>query len=86
MTQWFYRLMCCSAVAAVGCQNRLGGCVSIEEYVARVLRTPQWMHNQLTSSDSLQQPQHYTTRGDKTTESSASEDGHKVARNMLSNL
>ena len=72
-TQWFYRRVWCSAVAAVGCQNRLAGCVSMEEYV--VLRT-----------DSLQQSRHYTTRGDKTTESSAPEDGHKVARNMLSYL
>ena len=30
--------------------------------------------------------QHYTTRGKNTTKSSAPEDGHKVARNMLSNL
>ena len=28
----------------------------------------------------------YTTRGKNTTKSSAPEDGHKVARNMLSNL
>jgi len=32
------------------------------------------------------QPRHYTTRGKNTTKSSAPEDGHKVARNMLSNL
>ena len=32
------------------------------------------------------QPRHYTTRGKNTTNSSAPEDGHKVARNMLSNL
>ena len=32
------------------------------------------------------QPQHYTTRGKNTTKSSAPEDGHEVARNMLSNL
>ena len=83
-TQWFYRRVWCSAVAAVGCQNWLAGCASIEEYVVHVLRTPQWIHNQLTGSDSLQQPRHYNTRGDKTTESSAPEDGHKVARNMLS--
>ena len=40
-----------------GCQNRLAGSVSIEEFVAR-----------------------------NTTQSSAPEDGHMVARNMLSNL
>jgi len=51
-----------------------------------VLRIPQWIHNQLTGSDSLEQPRYYTTGGNKTTESSASEDGHKVVRNMLSNL
>jgi len=32
------------------------------------------------------EPRHYTTRGKNTTKSSAPEDGHKVARNMLSNL
>jgi len=32
------------------------------------------------------QPRHYTTRGKNTTKSSAPEDGHKVAQNMLSNL
>jgi len=32
------------------------------------------------------QPRHYTTRGKNTTKTSAPEDGHKVARNMLSNL
>jgi len=67
MTQWFYRRVWCSAVTAVGCQNRLAGCVSIGDYVA-LLAT------------------HYTTRGDKTTESSVPEDGNKVARNMLSYL
>jgi len=87
-THWFYRRVWCSAVAAVGCQYRLAACVSIDEYVAQlyVLRTPQWIQNHLTGSDSLQQPQHYTTRGDKTSESSAPEDGHKVARNMLNYL
>jgi len=34
-TQWFYRRVWFSPVAAVGCQNRLAGCVSIEEYVAQ---------------------------------------------------
>ena len=32
------------------------------------------------------QPRHYNTSGKNTTKSSAPEDGHKVARNMLSNL
>jgi len=32
------------------------------------------------------QPRQYTTRGKNTTKSSAPEDGHKLARNMLSNL
>jgi len=27
-----------------GCQNRLAGSVSIEEFVAFVLQTPQWTH------------------------------------------
>jgi len=34
----------------VGCQNRLAGSVSIEDFV---LRTPQWTHFLLTGSDSL---------------------------------
>jgi len=34
--RWFYRRVWCSAVAAVGCQNRLAGCVSILEYVAQL--------------------------------------------------
>ena len=34
-----------------GYQNRLGGSVSIKEFVA--LRTPQWTHYMLTGSDSL---------------------------------
>jgi len=32
------------------------------------------------------QTRHYTTRSKNTTKSSAPEDGHKVSRNMLSNL
>ena len=36
-----------------GCQNRLAGSLSIGEFVARVLRTPQWIHYLLTGSDSL---------------------------------
>ena len=34
-----------------GCQNRLAGSVSFEEFVAE--RTPQWTHHLLTGSDSL---------------------------------
>ena len=50
-----------------------------------VLRTPQWTHNQPTGSDRLHS--HGTTPHVKNTnKSSAPEDGHKVARNMLSNL
>jgi len=125
-----------------GCQNRLAGSVSIEEFVAQlqlcwglpapiqllpammqsfmkivirsitillttvVLRTPQWTLYLLTGSDSppaataqyldtlpanrFRQPScsHGTipTHGDNTTQSPAPEDGHMVARNMLSNL
>jgi len=67
-----------------GCQNRLAGSVSIEEFVATN-----------SSMDTLPanwfwQPScnHSTipTRGDNTTQSSAPEDGHMVAQNMLSNL
>ena len=35
-----------------GCQNRLAGSVSIEEFLV-VRRTPQWTHYLLTGSDSL---------------------------------
>jgi len=49
------------------------------------LRTSQWTHNQPTESDWLHS--HGTAPHMKnTTTSSAPEDGHKVARNMLSNL
>jgi len=53
---------------------RLAGCVSIGENVAQ------------RATYSPTQPRHYTTRGKNTTKSSAPEDGHKVARNMFSNL
>jgi len=50
-----------------------------------VLRTSQWTHNHPTGSDCLHS--HGTTPHVKnTTKSSAPEDGHKVAQNMLSNL
>ena len=52
-----------------GGQDRLAVSVSIEELV-------------LTA---FPQPRHIPTRGDNTTQSSAPEDGHMVARNMLSN-
>ena len=64
-----------------GCQNRLAGSVSTEEFVLQEARTPQWTHYLLTGSDST-----IPTRGDNTTQSSAPEDGQMVARNMLSNL
>ena len=53
-----------------GCQNRLAGSVSIEGVVLQ----PSCSHSTIP------------TRGDNTTQSSAPEDGHMVARNMLSNL
>jgi len=52
-----------------GCQNRLAGSVSIEEFIA-VPRTPQRTHYLLTGS--------MPTRGDNTTQSSAPEDGHML--------
>jgi len=48
-----------------GCQNRLAGSVSIEEFVAQL--QPSCSHGTIP------------TRGDNTTESSAPEDGHMVA-------
>jgi len=56
-----------------GCQNRLAGSVSIEEFVLRTSQ-PSCSHGTIP------------TRGDNTTQSSAPEDGHMIARNMLSNL
>jgi len=58
-----------------GCQNQLAGSVFIEEFVAQ-------LHCAMNSSIPIPIP----TRGDNTTQSSAPEDGHMVARNMLSNL
>jgi len=56
-----------------GCQKRLAGSVSIEEFVG---------------TNSSMDSSHGTipTRGDNTTQSSAPEDGHMFARNMLGNL
>ena len=70
-----------------GCQNRLAGSVSIEEFVAQLATN--------SSMDTLPanrfwQPScsHGTmpTRGDNTKQSSAPEDEHMVVRNMWSNL
>ena len=65
-----------------GCQNRLAGSVSIEELV----RNPQWTHYLLTGSEPSCSHGTIPRRGDKATQSSAPEEGHMVARNMLSNL
>ena len=54
-----------------GCQNRLAGSVSIEEFLNG---QPSCSHGTIP------------TQGDNTTQSSAPEDGHLVVRNMLSNL
>jgi len=72
--------VCGTGVAMRHHSHRTHTSVSTEEFVGR---TPQWTHYLLTGSDS-----HGTTptRGDNTTQSSAPEDGHIVARNMLSNL
>ena len=61
-------------------------CVSIGEYVAlRATYSP--MDTQPANRIwPPTQPRQYTTRGKNATKSSAPEDGHKVARNMLSNL
>ena len=77
----FY-IWCCDGMR-LGVQV-MSGCLVDVSVAGRVaIRKPQWTHNQPTGSDSLQQPRHYTTRADKTTESSDPEDGHKVGRNML---
>ena len=61
-----------------GCQNRLAGSVSIEEFVAQ--RTTNRFWQPFCSHDTT------PTRDDKTTQSSDPEDGNMVARNMFSNL
>jgi len=59
------------------------GCLSVHWGV--VLSASQWTNKQPTGSDCLHS--HGTaTHLKNTTKSSAPEDGHKVARNMLSNL
>ena len=62
--------------------------MSIEGFEAQqvVLRIPQWTYYLLAGSDSLLQLRHYTTHGDHTTQPSAPDDGHGIARNMLSSL
>jgi len=66
----------------VGSQIRLAGCVSTGKYVATSAM--------YSSMDTINQPDltaytlHHTWKN--TTKSSAPEDGHKVTRNMLSNL
>jgi len=57
-----------------GCQNRLAASVSIEEFVAQLLSCATNNHGTIR------------THGDNTTQSSAPEYGHMVARNVLSNL
>ena len=46
----------------------------------------QWTYYLLAGSDSLLQLRNYTTHGDHTTQSSAPDDGHWIAPNMLSSL
>ena len=53
-----------------GCQDRLAGSASMEEFVAQ----PSCSYGTIP------------TRGDNITQSSAPEDGHMVARKMLRNL
>jgi len=84
-TEWYDRRVWYSAAAAEGCQNWLAGSISIEGFEV-VLRIPQWTYYLLTGPDSLLQLQHYKTHGDHTTQSSAPDDGHGIARNMLSSL
>jgi hypothetical protein len=70
-----------------GCQNRLAVSVSIEEFVAQ--RATDSSMDTLPANRFWQPScSHGTipTCGDNTTQSSAPEDGHMVARNMLSNL
>jgi len=62
--------------------------VSIGEYVAK-LRCATYSPMDTQPANRIwppTQPRHYTARGKNTTKSSAPEDGHKVAQNMLSKL
>jgi len=67
-----------------GCQNRLAGSVSIGEFVATNSSVDTLPANQFWQPSCS----HGTipTRGDNTSQSSAPEDGHMVAWNILSNL
>jgi len=66
-----------------GCQNRLVGSVSIEGFVAQLPLNGHTTYQPVLTT--LLQPQQ-PTRGENTNQSSAPDDGHIVARNMLSNL
>jgi len=70
-----------------GCQNRLAVSVSIVEFVAHYCNFGTM--DTLPANRFLQASCSHgkiPTRGDNTTQSSAPEDGHLFARNMLSNL
>jgi len=61
--------------------------MSIGEYVAQLGATYSPMDTQPANWIwPPKQPRHYTTRSKNTTKSSAPEDEHQVARNMLSKL
>jgi len=72
-----------------GCQNRLAGSVSIEEFVAQLANGYELFNGHTTCwpvLTALLQPRHNTHTWRNTTQLSAPDDGHMVARNMLSNL
>jgi hypothetical protein len=69
-----------------GCQVRLPGSASIDEFVAQLIY--ELIHGRTTCQLVLKtslQPRHIPTQGYNITQSSAPDDEHMVARNMLSN-
>ena len=75
-------IRCVAERGCVGSQIRLVACLSIGKHLTQLLSASQWTSNQ---PDLPTQPRS-ATHLINTSKSSAPEDGHKVARNMLSNL
>jgi hypothetical protein len=76
-----------------GCQDQLAGSASMDGFVAQLaLLARGWGYEPIHGCTTCQpvlttfaQPRHIPTRGYNITQSSAPDDGHMVARNMLSN-
>ena len=86
LTTWRYLSDVLQSRGCVGSQIRLVACLSVGKDLAQVvLSASQWTDKQPTGSDCLHS-HGSVTHLINTSKLSAPEDGHKVARNMLSNL